>query len=371
MGLGRAGSEAGGVPLSEARKRAGELHRAVKDGRDPLAERAAAETERAARVQRDAVRDKTFEDVAAEYIGANAAGWKNAKHSAQWGATLKAYVYPIMGKVAVRDVSTDLIVSALQPLWTTKPETASRVRGRIESVLDFARVRGWRTGENPARWKGNLDHILPSRSKVRAVEHHAALAWREAGAFMVALGQQKGMGALALRFAILTAARTGEVLGATWGEIDLMAKLWTIPAARMKGGREHRVPLAPATLALLEELTQEDSPISPVAFVFPSTIATRPLSNMAMTMVLRRMKRDDLTVHGFRSCFRDWVSEATGYARELAEAALAHAVGTKVEAAYARGDMLDKRRTMMAAWADLCAVSYAEPVGNVVELRHT
>jgi len=312
------------------------------------------------------VRGKTFEDVAADYIAANEAGWKNAKHAAQWTATLKAYVYPIMGKVAVRDVSTDLIVAVLQPLWTTKPETASRVRGRVESVLDFARVRGWRDGENPARWKGNLDHILPRRSKVRAVEHHAALPWREVGTFMVTLAGQKGMAALALRFAVLTAARTGEVLGARWGEIDLSSKLWTIPATRMKGGREHRVPLSPAVMALLDELPRDDHP---GALVFPSSVVTRPLSNMAMTMALRRMNRGEVTVHGFRSRFRDWVSEATGHPRELAEAALAHAVGDKVEAAYQRGDMLDKRRAMMAAWAEFCGAPFAEPVGNVVALR--
>ncbi len=366
MGLGRAGSEPGAVPLSEARKRADELHRAVKDGRDPLAERALAEAERAARAQLNTVRGKTFEDVAAAYIESNRAAWRNAKHAAQWTATLATYAYPVMGKVAVRDVSTDLIVSVLQAVGNTKPETASRARGRIENVLNFARVRGWRDGENPARWNGNLDHILPSRSKVRAVKHHAALPWREVGAFMGALAGQNGTAALALRFAILTAARTREVLGACWSEIDLAAKLWTVPVARMKGGREHRVPLTPVVLALLNGLPGERDP---GALLFSSGIAKRPLPNMAMTMALRRVKRGDVTVQGFRSCFRDWVSEATGHPRELAEAALAHVVGNKVEAAHARGDMLDKRREMMAAWADFCAVPYAEPVGNVVILR--
>jgi len=366
MGLGRAGSEPGAVPLSEARKRAGELHRAVKDGRDPLAERAMAEAERAARAQLDAVRGKTFEDVATAYIEANRAGWGNAKHAAQWTATLKTYAYPVMGKVAVRDVSTDLIVSVLQPLWTTKPETASRVRGRIESVLDFARVRGWRDGENPARWRGHLDHILPRRAKVRAVEHHAALPWKQAGGFMLALAGQKGMATLALRFGVLTAARTGEVLSARWEEIDMTAKLWTVPAERMKGGREHRVPLASAALDVLAEA---DPNGERAGLVFPSNEATRPLSNMAMTMALRRMGRDDVTVHGMRSMFRDWTAEVTGYSRELAEAALAHAVGDKVEAAYQRGDMLTKRRAMMDDWATFCGAPYAEPAGNVVELR--
>ncbi len=255
-------------------------------------------------------------------------------------------------------MDTGHVTKILRPIWTTKAETAARVRGRIETVLDYAKVQGWRTGENPARWKGHLENVLPARGKVAKVEHHAALPWKEIGAFMAELKQQDGMAALALRFTILTAARTSEVIGAPWDEIDLTAGLWTVPPERMKGGKEHRVPLTEAPLATLRQAAEGREGDDPNAPVFPGGKGARSatgLSNMSMLALLRRMGRSDLTVHGFRSTFRDWAAEATGYPRELAEAALAHALDSKVEAAYQRGDLLEKRRRMMQAWAEFCA----------------
>jgi integrase len=249
---------------------------------------------------------------------------------------------------------------AIEPIWATKPETASRVRGRIEGVLDWATVRGYRSGENPARWRGHLDHLLPAPSKAkRAVrrikgrdEHHAALPYAEIAAFLGVLRQQEGIAARALEFAILTAARTGEVIGARWGEIDIASRLWTIPGTRMKAGKEHRVPLSDAAMAILEKMNEYRTPGD---YVFPGGVASRPLSNMAMNMMLRRMKRDDLTVHGFRSSFSDWCAERTVYPAEVREMALAHTAADKVEAAYRRGDLFEKRRKVMDDWATFCA----------------
>lgn len=245
-----------------------------------------------------------------------------------------------------------------------KPETASRVRGRIESILDWATARGYRDGENPARWRGHLDNLLPARARVRRVEHHAALPYVEIGAFMAGLRAQDGVSARALEFAILTAARTGEVIGARWGEINIIDKLWTIPAERIKGGREHRVPLSAPALAIVEKMAM----IRSGEFVFPGGKEGRPLSNMAFLMLLRRMNHDDLTAHGFRSSFRDWAAERTNFPSEVAEMALAHAVGDKVEAAYRRGDLFQKRRQLAEAWAKFCAAAPAL-AGKVVPLR--
>jgi integrase len=257
------------------------------------------------------------------------------------------------------------VLAALEPIWRTKPETAVRLRGRIEAVLDYARALGWRTAENSARWKGHLSNTLPSRSKVAPVEHHAALPWEEVGAFLAKLRNQAGVAALALEFTILTAARSGETMGARWSEIDLATKVWTIPAARMKAGREHRVPLTAAALKVLTAASDLRTRGSGDEYTFPGASAGQPLSVMAMAMVLRRMKRGDLTVHGFRSTFRDWAAERTGYPNEVVEMALAHTVGDKVEAAYRRGDLFEKRRNLMAAWAKFCAV-VAPPKGTVV-----
>jgi integrase len=244
-------------------------------------------------------------------------------------------------------------MKVLEPIWTTKTETASRVRGRIESVLDWAAVRHYRAGENPARWKGHLDHLLPAKAKIQKAGHHAALPYDQIGEFMVALRRHGGTGARALEFAILTAARTGEVIGATWDEIDLDKRLWTIPAERMKAGKEHRVPLSEPALAILRDMEK----LRDGDFVFPGGKAQRPLSNMALLTTLRRMKRTDVTAHGFRSTFRDWVAEQTNFPHEVAEMALAHAVGDKVEAAYRRGDLFEKRRELMAQWANLCLIT--------------
>jgi integrase len=251
----------------------------------------------------------------------------------------------------------------------TKPETASRLRGRIERILDFAKTRGWRSGENPAAWKGHLALTLPVRSKVRKVEHHAALPWREIGDFTLALKDQAGTGARALRFAVLTAARSGEVRGARWSEIEMSAATWIVPAERMKGDREHRIPLSEPALDVLKEMAQARVSSDLGALVFPGRDAGRPLSDMSLTAVLRRMKRGDLTAHGFRSTFRDWVAEATAYPAELAEMALSHAVGNKVEAAYRRGDLFEKRRRLMDEWADYCSLPHTGASANVLSLR--
>ena len=238
-----------------------------------------------------------------------------------------------MGDVSVSEVSTTNVLAAIEPIWTTKVETASRLRGRIESILDYAKAQSWRAGESPASWKGHLSLTLPARSKVAKVKHHAALAWTETGTFMTALQLQKGVGARALCFAILTAARSGEVRGACWREIDLVGATWTIPAERMKAGREHRVPLSKQALAVLADMSEARTSNDPAAYVFPGQTETRPLSDMSLTAVLRRMERGDLTAHGFRSTFKDWAAESTAYPPELSEMALAHTIGSKVEAA--------------------------------------
>jgi integrase len=299
-------------------------------------------------------------------VKAHRAGWRNAKHAYQWEATLAQYAAPVIGALSVQAVDTSLVLKVLEPIWTTKTETAGRLRGRIETVLDWAAVRGFRTGDNPARWRGHLDKLLPAPCKVRKVEHHAALPYAEVGAFMTDLRQREGVAARALEFAILNAARTGETLGAAWSEIDMGARLWTIAGHRMKGGREHRVPLSPAAMALLtlmQKLKIDDH-------IFPGMKAGRPMSNMAMLALLRRMGRGDLTAHGFRSSFRDWAAERTNFPSEVAEMALAHAVGDRVEAAYRRGDLFEKRRRLMTAWADFFTKKPAER-GKVVALRRS
>ncbi|MCW3477684.1 tyrosine-type recombinase/integrase [Limobrevibacterium gyesilva] len=355
MGLGPAGIGPGLVSLAQARAKAGGLMKQVRDGFDPLNQRAADQAEAKAAVQMDAIKAITFKLASARFIAAHEAGWQNGKHHAQWRNTLATYADPQFGDMPVADVSTAHVLAALEPIWTTKPETAGRVRGRIEAVLDYAKARGWRNGENPAAWKGHLAMTLPARSKVAPVEHHAALPWSEIGAFMIKLRDRPGLAARALEFAILTACRTREVLGATWGEVDMHAAVWTIPPARMKAGREHRVPLSGAAMAVLHVAAKLRAHIEPSAPVFPGAEPGKPLSGMAMLMTLRRMGRDDLTAHGFRSTFRDWTAEATTNPAEVAEMAVAHAVGDKVEAAYRRGDLFEKRRRLMDEWAAYCA----------------
>jgi integrase len=357
MGLGPLNT----ISLAEARDKALACRKLKYDGADPIEER---------RAQRQAVKLETakamtFKDCATAYIAAHQAGWKNPKHAAQWPSTLETYVYTIMGGLPVQSVDVGLVLKALEPIWNTKPETASRVRGRIESVLDWASARGYRQGENPARWRGHLENLLPKKSKVRRVEHHAALPYSEIAVFMAELRQQEGIAARALEFTIMTAGRTGEVLGATWDEIDSEGRLWTVPPDRMKAGREHRVPLSDAALAILRAMTEVRSG----KHVFPGARDNRPLSQMAMLMLLRRMGRDRLTTHGFRSTFADWGAEQTAFPSEVREMALAHTVGDKVEAAYRRGDLFEKRRQLAEAWARYCTAPPTDTAGSVVPMR--
>ncbi len=329
------------VTLAQARDLARAAREKVKAGIDPIEEcRAARSAQAAARAA-----DLTFEQCALKYIEANKAAWKNDKHTQQWGNTLAQHAFPIMGKLLVRDVALSHILAVLEPLWQTKTETASRLRGRIESVLDWATARKYRSGENPARWRGHLDKLLPKPSKVSKVEHHTALPIDDVSAFLCKLRQQEGMGARALEFTILTACRSGEVRGAMWAEIDTVTKTWTIPAERMKAGKEHRVPISDAALALLNALPK----MAGTDVVFPGSKG-QPLSDMTLTAVLRRMEVP-ATTHGFRSTFRDWAGERTAHPREVIEHALAHQLKDKAEAAYQRGSLFDKRRRLMADWA--------------------
>lgn len=349
--------------LQEARGKALDARRLRHEGIDPI------EARRSARLQArlEAAKALTFKQCAESYISAHRAGWRNPKHAAQWEATLATYAEHVVGGLSVQAIDTALVLKVLEPMWTTKPETAGRVRGRIESILDWAKARGYRTGENPARWRGHLDKLLPARFKVRRVEHHAALPYAELPGFLATLREQEGIAARALEFAILTAARTGEVIGARWEEMDLLDKTWTLPAARMKAGREHRVPLSGRALAILEEMQAYRHPEE--AFVFTGGKNGRPLSNMAFLMLLRRMGRGDLTAHGFRSTFRDWCAERTNFPTEVAEMALAHTVSDKTVAAYNRSDLFDRRRRLMTVWATLCTAPGQKAQGNVARLR--
>jgi len=349
------------VTLERAREKALDAQRLKVDGRDPIAARDAI---RAAE-QLESAKAITFKDAAERYIEVHKAGWKNEKHGAQWLATLSTYAYPIFGSLSVGAVDTALVTKVLEPIWSTKAETAGRLRGRIESILDWATARGLRQGENPARWRGHLENLLPQLSRVKKVEHHAALPYQDMPAFMGKLREQNGTAARALEFTVLTAARTGEVIYANWSEFDLQEATWTIPAERMKNGRAHRVPLTPQAMAILNA---EHEP-GREGFVFPGLKSGKPLSNMSMLKTLERMGRHDLTVHGFRSSFRDWAAEATGYPREVAEAALAHSIADKVEAAYRRTDLFDKRRKLMSAWAQFCCRLLSNATTNVVEIK--
>jgi len=335
------------VTLAAAREKARQLRSIVSDGHDPIALIRARES--ALLAERQTL--KTFSEVAQQYIAQHEKSWKNAKHQAQWAATLRTYAEPTIGKMLVRDIRPAHVIGVLEPIWTTKTETATRVRSRIELVLDYATAHGFREGVNPARWKGNLDAALPNPSKVAPVRHHAAVALKDVASFMKCLRLQAGVGARALEFAILTAARSGEVRGATWSEVDLKAALWAIPASRMKSGREHRVPLSKPAVNLLRSLSADRRSED---HVFPGTRG--PLSDMSLTAVLRRMDVP-ATAHGFRSTFRDWVSEYTDHSGEVAEMALSHAIGDKVEAAYRRGDLLEKRIALMTDWALFLAES--------------
>jgi integrase len=369
MGLGSAGA----VSLADVREQARRYRNLARQGVDPIRHREAEQAAAAA----EALRAMTFKQCAEAYLAAHETGLKNAKHRLQWRNTL-ASTYEKLGALRVSEVDVSAVMRVLDPLWRKKTETASRIRGRIEAVLAWATVMGYREGANPAAWRNNLDKLLPARTKVRPVVHHPALPYVDIPAFMSAIKAIEGMGARALEFAILTAARSGEVRRVTWGEIDFNAKVWTVPGTRMKMQREHRVPLSDAALAVLKALRAVDQHAKIDTFVFPGSPIGRaarsetlpPISDMTLTAVLRRMKRDAVTVHGFRSTFRDWAAELTEFQREVAEAALAHVVGDKVEAAYRRGDLFEKRRMLMDAWAAYCAsASKAADVVNLGERR--
>jgi integrase len=337
------------MTLANARKEAGALRAILASGGDP-------------RSAREKQERQTFGDVADAYVEAMRPSWRNAKHAAQWAMTLTKYAAPIRSRM-VETIDTRDILQVLQPLWQRTPETAERLRGRIENVLDAAKAKGLRSGENPARWRGHLDQLLPKRQRLSR-GHHAALPYGDVPTFMADLRSRDAMAARALEFCILTAARSGEVLGATWSEIDLEGAVWAIPAARMKAGREHRVPLSDAAKALLIGLNaaRDSDKIKPGDPVFPSASGGKPLSSMAMAMLLRRMSLA-VTAHGFRSAFRDWASETTGFPHEVCEMALAHTITNKAEAAYRRGDLFAKRSELMAAWAAYCSAD-AETVGQ-------
>lgn len=352
MGLGAFPS----VSLAHARNKASEAREMVRQGVDPI------ERQRAAlsALRASLATQVTFKETAKAYVAAHESEWKNAKHTQQWRNTLKEYVYPVFGDLLVKDIQKEHVLQALRPIWNSKNVTASRLRGRIELVLSYAMQAGYRPeGLNPARWKGGLDKLLGAPSKLQENKHFRALPINEMGDFMAKLARIQGQGARALEFAILTAARSGEVRGALWSEIDLKNKVWVIPASRMKAGREQRIPLSTTAIALLEKQPKTDSDI---VFLAPKG---GKLSDMTLTGVLRRMKVN-ATAHGFRSTFRDWVAERTNYPNEAAEMALAHSVGNKVEAAYRRGDLYEKRILMMEAWAQF--VSKIEESGNIVSM---
>jgi integrase len=363
MGLGPLNT----TSLAKARERAQKARDLLAEGIDPL------EARDANRLQKrvEAAKSMTFKQCADAYIKANRSGWKNDKHSAQWSATFNETkrgkrVYPaataVINDLPVSAIDTGLVRKVLEPIWYETPETASRVRGRIERVLAWATVAGYRSGDNPARWTGHLKELLPSRTKLAAVEHHSAIPYRDMPPFMAELRAKHGTSASALEFCILSVSRTSEVLGARWTEIDLNAKLWTVPAIRMKAGKEHRIPLSDRAIAILEASPREGE------YVFPGARHGKPLAHTALLVLLQGMRGRGLTVHGLRSTFRDWAAEQTAYPHELCEIALAHAVGNKVEAAYRRGDMMEKRRRLMSDWAEYCEQPPAER-GRVVPIR--
>jgi integrase len=334
------------VSLKDARERAWAARRLLLDGQDPIEAR----KEQHGALRLAAVKGITFEQCARSFIEAHAPSWRNEKHQSQWHSTLATYAYPIIGKLAVGAIDTALILKILEPIWVAKTETANRLRGRIEQILDWAKVRDYRQGENPARWRGHLDKLLARRSKVAPRKHRAALPYAEVGTFMAELTERPGRAARALEFLILTAARTGEVLKARRREIDLSAKIWTVPANRTKSGREHRVPLSARALMVLNGRPLPDDPD---ALIFPGRQPGRPLSNMAMLKMMGEM-RPGLTVHGFRSTFKDWAAETTRHENIVTEMALAHRIDDDVEAAYRRGDLFQKRRALMEDWAHYC-----------------
>jgi len=329
------------VSLADARAKARKCRDLLGEGKNPLLERNRDRME--ARLAE--ARSVTFEDCAEAFLASHEAGWRNDKHRGQWRNTLETYAYPVIGKLPVAEIDVALVRRILDPIWYTKTETATRVRQRVEKVLDYASASQYRAGENPARWQGNLKELLPAAAKLKKVRNHPALPYAQIHSFVNVLRDQEGTAARALEFTILTAARTNEVIGARWSEIDFENALWTIPGDRMKAGKSHTVPLPPRGIAILKYLNDQDP-----KWVFPGLKDGNPLSNMAMLTLLKRMKRTELTVHGFRSTFRDWAAESTTYPAEVCEMALAHRISDTAEAAYRRGDLLEKRRRLMRDW---------------------
>ena len=333
------------VPLAAARDIAVECHRQVLSGLDPIEERGRIKRAR----QLEQARSITFQEAAEHCIASKKPEWKNAKHAQQWGNSLATYAFPVFGTLSVSDLDTDLVLKAIEPIWISKAETASRVRQRIETVWDWARARKYVEGENPARLRGHLDKILAKTAKVKRVKHHAAVPYKQIATFITKLRGRKGSSASAMEFMILTAARTGEVRGARWQEIDFTAKVWIISAGRMKAGKEHRVPLCDRAMQILNSMKSNRNPDE---FVFPGWKAGTGLSDGAMLALLRKMDVGPYTPHGFRSTFRDWAAEeAHQFSNETVELALAHTIRNKAEAAYRRGDQLERRRELMAAWS--------------------
>jgi integrase len=343
------------LSLAEARVRARDLRIQLLDGVDPKGIREQRRAERLAQL-RERARQMTFRECALRCIEGHEDGWRNAEHHRQWITSLERYVYPHIGDLPVDEIATPHIVKVLEPIWRTTPETASRVRGRIERVLGWATVREFRSGDNPARWRGHLQELFPTKGKIQQIKHHPALAFADVPALMVELRAHNSLTALALEFTILTAARSGEVLGAKWSEVDLVAKTWTIPGSRMKANKAHRVPLSTRALEILASLPREGERVF-------------PLTHTSMLELLRRMDHSNITVHGFRSSFRDWAAERTSYPNHVAEAALAHAVADKVEKAYRRTDLFEKRRRLMADWSSWCSRPVPVEPGKIIALQ--
>jgi len=370
------------VSLARARSAARECRELLLAGKDPVETR---RLQHASQRLTDATA-QTFDQCAAAYIAAHRAGWSNVKHGLQWPTSLATYVTPVFGSLPVAAIDTGLVLKVLEPIWATKSETASRVRGRIEAILDWAKARGYREGENPARWRGHLDKLLPAVTKVRKVEHHPALPYGQVAEFMIELRQLTGPAAKALQFTISTAARSDEVISMRWPEVDLAAKLWTVPPERTKSRRGHRVPLSEPALAILREMMPKGADNIGHKYVFPGAKVGRSLGNRAMLGVIESLNarrqaaglprymdpqqgNRDVVPHGFRSTFRDWAAERTNFPREVAEAALAHIDGDETERAYQRGDLFEKRRRMMMAWADYCASKVPGTGSKVHPLR--
>jgi integrase len=338
------------ISLAEARELARSARRTLLDGDDPI------EVRRSKRqiAREQAARAITFQECGDRYTATHEVGWKNEKHRQQWRSTLASYAYPVIGDLSVAAVDTTLVVKVLEPIWIEKPETAGRLRGRIERVLDWATARGFRSGDNPARWRGHLDRLFPSVKKTRGVKHHPAIPYAAMPAFMAELRTREGISARALEWTILTAVRTGEAIGARWSEIELASQVWTIPGERMKAAKEHRVPLCARAFDILETLPREGK------YLFPGARKDAPLSNMAMLELMRGM-RPGYVPHGCRSTFRDWAADTTSYPNHVVEMALAHTIGDRVEAAYRRGNLFEKRRRLMADWSRYCA---SEPASD-------